>query len=403
MSDLFTYEDAVSYLLNSEQFDRSTYAHRQALWAIQKAYRDFPNRHRWSYFQRRGQIHTVETQATGTVVYDQTGGTYERELTLSGATWPTVDDVRLYKIIIGQNTYEIEDVKSTTVLTLSALSNPGQDVASTSYTLFKSKFHLPVSFRKMASPLLDLGRSYALGHVEPDELLEHLRGNWQPQEPNVYTIKNGGETYGGFLVEMAPPPNQSRTWDYIFEASPRPLKIERYATGTVSTDGTTTVSGTGTSWTSKMVGSIIRFPASGTTPPGGIAGGIVNISGTDTELDPFDEQRVVVDVTATNSLTVDVAVSTRTGVGYTISDPIDMEPGTMASAFLRLCEAEFARFAKMDRTERNERDRAAHHELILAMGADNRQRDLGMGGSDKSQWGLKEWAINEAYGGSPLT
>jgi hypothetical protein len=324
--DIYTYQDAVDHLLETFGVERGSNVHRQARRAVQMAYGSFADMHRWSYYDQRAQFQTVATQTTGTIAYDHTLGTYEREVTLSGATWPTADDVRLYSLIIDNKRYDIEDVKSTTVLTLTSTNNPGADVAAgAAYTLYKSKYHLPINFRKMTSDLKNVEESEALEYVSPEDLLEYMMGDWQPTDPVIYTVKNDAEVYGGWLVELAPPPVAVETWEYTYEASPRPIRTERYATGTVTTDGTTTVTSNGATFVSDMRGAILRVPVSGTTEPGGIVGSI-DVSGN--TVNRFDVQRSIVNLTST-TLTTDAAISTRAGVGFTISDPVDMEPGMM--------------------------------------------------------------------------
>ena len=140
-----------------------------------------------------------------------------------------------------------------------------------------------------------------------------------------------------------------------------------------------------------MPGAILRVPVSGTTQPGGIVGSL-DVSGT--TVSPYDVQRTITSVSTTTALVVDVLISTRAGVGFTISDPVDMEPGMMMNCFLKLCEAEFARIN--NRKDWLVRDKAFRDALIIAMGADNRQRDIGRGGGSGQQT-LADWAIREAY------
>jgi hypothetical protein len=110
-------------------------------------------------------------------------------------------------------------------------------------------------------------------------------------------------------------------------------------------------------------------------------------------VEPYDVQRVIATVPTTTSLTVDVAISTRSGVGFTISDPVDMEPGMMLNCFLLKCEAEFARIN--NRKDWLVREDAFRKMLLVAMGADNRRRDIGSGGGFEKE-SLQDWAIREA-------
>lgn len=392
--DLYTYQDVIDHLTDIFEGETGHAGQRLFKRAVQMAYRKFPDFHKWDYYIRRGKITTIAPQTTGTIAYDHTGGTYERQLTLSGATFPSTD-THLYKVLIDNVQYDIEDYKSSTVVTLTVDSNPGQDItAGTSYNLYRPKYWLPVPFRAMATDLDDMSRSFTLSYVPPNHLLDMQASQYTPQEPNAYTIYQSGESYGGWVLEFAPPPNAVHTWEFFYRAMARPLKISEYSNGTLTTDGTNTVTGSETTWTSKMVGSVIRVPLSGTVKPGGLAGG------RDDDSEPYDEQRVIVGVASATSLTVDSAISTRSGVAYTISDPIDMQAGSMTDAFLRQCESEYAQLGRRD----DAKDIAvmAQRALILAMGADNRQ-DVTQNWNDRSNWSLRDWAVARPDSTRPLT
>lgn len=390
--DVWTFQDAVDYLIDIFNVDRGTQPKRIALRAVQQAYARFPDLHRWTYFERRTQIHTVASQTTGTIEYDHTGGAFERLVTLTGATFPTASDGHVYKIIIDQQPYDIDEIKSTTTLTLTSTSNPGADVASgSSYTLFKSRYNLPITFRKSIAPLRNMATGRELEQVSIGELQDFQRGNYQPGYPQLFSILNGGEYYGGWLVEIAPPPNIAETWDLYFDARPRDIRFERYNTGTVTTDGTTTITGSGTSWTSKMAGAILRVPISGSVEPGGIVGSI-DVSGNTVER--FDEQATILSVPTTTSMVLDKAISTRASVAYTISDPIDMDVGTMLHAFLTHAAAEFAMMNL--RKDWMEWKAMADKAVREAMSADNREREIPSQGVGRSGR-LGAWAIPEAY------
>tara|TARA_E500000331_G_scaffold356741_1_gene416026 strand:- start:6364 stop:9285 length:2922 start_codon:yes stop_codon:yes gene_type:complete len=67
----------------------------------------------------------TELQGSYTITYDHTGGTYERMLTLSGATWPASAEHGY--IFIGGTTYNVYRRISDTVLILDKEFNPGSD------------------------------------------------------------------------------------------------------------------------------------------------------------------------------------------------------------------------------------------------------------------------------------
>src|SRR5579863_7298239 len=131
-------------------------------------------------------------------------------------------------------------------------------------------------------------------------------------------------------VRFFPPPDNTYFMDFIYKRRPRQLSVVLVSAGTASTtSGSTTVTGTGTSWDSTMVGCSIRFSAQGNNVvPTGPSGE-----------NPFFLERTVLSVTSTTSLTVDQDPAyTGTNLAYAISDPIDVEEGAHLNLLLRLCE-----------------------------------------------------------------
>ena len=104
--------------------------------------------------------------------------------------------------------------------------------------------------------------------------------------------------------------------------------------------GSTTVTGTGTSWSAGLhQGAILRVSSSSQRLPTSLVG-----VRQDNLLNPYVAQRTIVKVNSATSITVDASIDTTyTGVMYTISDPIDLETTSMMTAFFRLVELELAR------------------------------------------------------------
>lgn len=369
-TEVLTFQDAVDHVLEAFECDNAGLLKRQARRAVRIAYRKLADLHRWSYYHRRRQIVTVPSQGDGTAAYDHEGGASPRLVTLSGATVP--EDVRFYQLILGQNIYAIESYESSTTFTLTQDSNPGEDVDATTYTLFRGHYPLPVDFRR-AMPLVEIANSFFPDYVTPEELLTSLVGNYQPGRPRSYTIRNAGEFYGGMCIEFAPPPSDARTYDFICEVTGRPLRTLKDTGGTATVNGgsrTFTLSGGG-SLKAAHEGCIIRFSSTATEPTG--------LDGNEELDNPYFAQRVIESVDSASTGTLDAVVSDDglANVGYTISDPIDVESQSMLNLFWSLCEAAFVRLRKYDPKDRMEREMSAQRELISAMGADNRMKDLG--------------------------
>lgn len=391
-TEILTYQDLVNRLLDGpfNQLTRDGRNARIAKRAVLRAYRDLQTMHQWSYLERRGQLTTVASQETGTVVYDHTGGSSERLVTLTGATFPT--DAQYYSLLIGTRVYQIQQYLSSTTIQLREDTNPGADVAATAYTLFRSKFPAPVGLRRV-SELVDMNTGTWLSGITNAAMIDYLATSYTPQYEVCFTVRNTGATIGGLDFELAPPPSVERTYDYAYEASCRPLLTEKEYAGSVTVNsGATTVTGTGTAFAAKHVGSIIRFSDGSVnhpTPPEG------SIEGDN----PYLAQRTIMSVASSTSLTIDSSLSaatTYTGVKYVISDPLDVEQFSMLSALERLSIAYFAE--DIDRSPPEERRNwmgAFQSDLVRAKIADGQMLSSGWV-PNRQSYNLRDWLIAEA-------
>lgn len=364
--ELWSFRDAVEHVVDVfTGQDSSPRTWRNARRAVREAYRDLPTKRTWRYFERTEKITTVVSQSTGTIVYRHAGGMYERMVTLTGATWPA--DVRYYGLLVGRNRYAIDDYKSSTVLTLTESSNPGSDLVSTGYTLYRDTYPLPADFWQMGR-LTDVSSGVrVLMLVTMDALLVANRGVLTTSLPHLCAVSASPHYPGGLALVFGPSPTTARTYDAIYSSKGRPIALERECTGTVAVSaGATAVVGTSTNFTSAMEGALIRFSTDNVQLPTGPVG---SIEASEVDND-YAEQAVIKSVTDGTNLTLETAVvSAYSGVKFTISDRLDLE-STMLNYFLRLCEAKFARIE--GRNDRSERDSAAEKELREAAGADNR-------------------------------
>lgn len=367
-SELWTFRDLYAYVANafdSDHFSEGSIDSRRMIQACMDAYRELASQHDWSYLNRRSQVRIEAPQTTGTVTYDHTGGTYERELTLSGATFPS--DARYYKVEIDDEVYEIAERKSSTVVTLREDTNPGADVAGTSYKLFRQEYPAPADFRT-GSQLWQLSdRFWNPKFVHPADLQA-----WDSNqvvsfdEPRVYTIRSSDDAYGQLVFEFAPVSDSARLFDFTYKAQPKTVKpfgqSTEYYDGTVSVSGTT-VTGSGTAFSDRMVGSVIRFSSDDNVPSGRI--------GSSEDYVPYTEQAIVTAVASATSLTIDQALSgSYSDTGFTIGDPLDIEPHVMLEPLKLLAEANFMRLSNM----KEYRERRGDYEMALrlAKSADSR-------------------------------
>lgn len=364
MSEVMTYRDAVEHLLDVFQVpDSEDRVLRLARRAVDNVYRDIPHRHRWSYFDREYVQIVDASYSTGTIEYDHTGGTNEREVTLTGGTWPA--NAAYGVLVISDIRYKIDRRISDTVVTLKSDSNPGADISSgTAYTYMRDAYALPTRFRKLGG-VWDMSDDHELSIVGSELHVAATTVFYDsPDTPRHVSIRGSHDLYGRLDLIFVPPPSSIEKYRVSYLAEPRPITLENYSAGTVTTSGTSVTLSGGTLPETVGEGTVIRFSGSTTAPTTKYG----NISDT---LNRYYAQRHVVSRDSGTTLTIDSALdSDQTGVAYTLSDPIDFEPGAMMNVFLRGIEAEFARMAVLDNRRQLLGD--FRQTLIEAMESDSR-------------------------------
>lgn len=339
---LRTYQDAVEYLTDQFDVDRNFRIQRNIRRAVDEAYRDLPQQAYWSYFRRRAILNTVASQTTGTITYTHSS----RTVTLASATFPTNADK--YRIIISNVHYDIDSYTDSTHVVLSSTSNPGANVAAgTTYTLYRSEYTLPSTFRR-ALGLIDVSSQVPI-RIITDQEEQSLQQSYQgtPGVPSFATIRNNGEQAGLSLIFNCPP-SAARSYDLLYDAFPRPFVLaEKYSTGTVSvSSGDTALTGSGTTFPSNCAGCVLRLSADTVNEPTGQFGAQIDGQHID---NPYPFQTTVKTYTSATALVLtDAADAAYSGVKYTLSDPIDIEDGAMWTAFLRMAEAAYARLARFE-------------------------------------------------------
>lgn len=367
--EVMTFGDVADHLLDFADMRATTSGRPRNVVrrAVQEAYRTIPLEHQWRFYEQLGRVVTVPQQTEGTIEYDHAGGANDRQVTLAGATWPA--DAERYTLRVGTADYRIESRISGTVVTLPEDQNPGQDMAAgTSYVLYRSRYSLPRLFRRMAGPVVLAGFERQLEELPPDQWVRVRPIDSDPGEPLAYTLFPSEHEIGAMEIELPPPPAEAATYEFVYERTPSPIRpfgpSPEYTAGTITIASGATVTGNGTAWTSRMVGTVMRF-TSGTTAPTGVGGD-----------NPFAEQRIVTAVGDAGSLTIDAALEgSYTGKPYSISDPLDIAP-TMLTYLLSRVELIYARLMRYDSKLTVPMERALAREFALAATADRRHREI---------------------------
>lgn len=327
---LMTYQDVIDHLVFYIKANPTPEAQRDARRAIQSALDELANVHTWTYYVKTSRIAFNAPKTDGTVRYEHTGDTAgERVLYLSdGEAWP--DWSPYGSIIIGQVQYEVAAKISESAIQLSINTNPGADLdAGTDYTLMRDTYPLPPDCISI-DQLYTVESWRRLKYIHWREwLVAHRYNVTSSNTPYFYTIMGDPNFLGIMSARFYPFPDSAITADFTYRGRSRPLNVESETAGLVVTSaGSTTLEGADTEFTSDHVGTVVRVSSDASSLPTGLDGA-----------SPFKEERMVMSVTSNTRLIVDrVFNNSQSNVKYRMSDPLDLEYGAMANAFLRIAE-----------------------------------------------------------------
>jgi len=326
--------------------------------AIQAAYTDWPSYSDWNCLRRNGRILLQKPYATGTISYDNA----TRTVALTGGVFPSWSADA--SILIGDLVCDIETLDSDTTLTLDAQLNPGSDFADgTSYQVYKRWYALPNDFASFWGPFDQDALSFG-SYLPPSDYMAIHSNRSGGYGQGYYTIMPIQDAYGSVGLYWDNVVSDTTAVDFVYKRQPRSLRYTGHDSsdyaGTVAvTSGSPYVVGTNTTVERGHIGSIFRVSNSATNRPTGIDG-----------LNPYREQRVISAVTDYGNFTLDANIQTsRSGVRYEISDPLDIEIGSY-QAFLSLCKRNMA-FEK-DMKNKGEIDSAFRDALFRAKCSDKK-------------------------------
>jgi hypothetical protein len=370
-----TFSDIVDHGLDYLGSNPSEQARRDVVRAALEAYRDLANAFNWSYLYTHSRIITsaaFDGAAEGaTIAYDHEGVTYPRQMTITGAMWP--DWAADGAIRVGNVSFKVAERKSATVITLDETINPGADIASgTEFTLYRDTYLLPEDYIAQDQALYEQNFG-GMSYTHPRDWLYSSRYVFAQGQPYCYTVTGERQYPGRLTLKIYPWPSESKSIDFLYKRRFRPLAVVSESTGKASTtEGSAVLTGVGTAFTPRMVGSVVRISPNGTKLPTSL------IMGSNPAV---FESVVTAYISATSIQVADVADIAYSSVAYTISDPIDIEQGAMLNAYLRCVEKHIG----MSRTLKDKPSAAAQYLSALgeAKSADSRSftgRTVGSGG-----------------------
>lgn len=367
-----TFADLTDHCLAYGGDDATVTATTKYRRAVQEAYNVIPSRHDWKHLWAIGRVTTNGGYATGTVTFDVTGGANERQLTLTGGTWPTwaADGY----VIVNNVPYEVDARISGTIVTITAATAPPDDFTDQTFTILRDQYQLPSDFLAGDEVVVnDVG--VVLDYMHPRTWVGQRRTASGPGQPLSHTFVGDAGDPGTLHMAVWPPPDAAYAIDFLYRRRLRPLVFERISNGSVSaTAASSTVTGVNTTFRSAMVGSVIRLSSTNQEAPTGDGGA-----------NPAAFESIITAVASATSLTVrDALPETFDATAYVVSDPVDIERAILGEYLLREVEKQFRSIARSVVPKLNE-DVTYQEALIRACEADNRTTARAASGRSQSR------------------
>jgi len=369
---LLTYFDAVEHLRAYENAGASDVNNQQYKEAVLDGLDELQAVFDWSYYHEEAEVSLVAPYETGTWTYTHTGGAAERLVTFSTAlTGDALNNTIYYRLQHGDIWYPIDTFESNTTATLRPDMNPGADVTTAVTTkLMRSVYTLPSDFKNMDPPHAEQSYWNQQGMTINDwsGMERHINSSGNP--PYWYAVGPDPNLFGQMALYVQHHPSSAEGLRFIYRRFPRQPKFTGFETnsntGTVAiSSGATAVTGSGTTFTSDMVGSILRI------------GDTSNLPGGLNSLNPFVEQHTITGFSSTTSITIGSAVSqVFSGEKFRITSPIDVRP-TMIRPFKRACEVALGHIRPTSLRPLNARVAAFTRDVKQARAADSTIEPLG--------------------------
>lgn len=313
---MLTYYDAVEHLITSSFGGPQDAEQTDIRTSVQRAYSEISTIRDWNYYQTHGRIR-FGINWLGTVTYAASTRYFDLA---SGDAFPT--NAALCRMRLDNTVTKIATRVSNTRLMCDSILTPTGDLVNpTAATLYQDTFPLPSDFRTLDSPIDHVAWTRFI-YVSADQAMKLENANNLAGPPHAWTvIKDPQGT--GWAIKVVGYPVANSNLDFTYRRLPRRLRISGHEAssrqGTVTISGTT-VTGTGTAFTSSMVGSVLRVGTASDTP------------GSDGSLQPYQGEAVIASVASATSCTLATSLA-ATGAKYIVTDIVDMSPG-MNNGFL---------------------------------------------------------------------
>jgi hypothetical protein len=322
---MLTYQDCVEHLITSSFGGPQDAEQRDIRTAVQRAYQELAWMRDWQYYHTHGRI-IFQDDWIGTVTYNS--GT--RTLTkVTGDAFPL--DATRFHVRIGDIVCKILTRVSDTALVLDATLKLSDDIdEAVAARLYRSVYPLPADFRNIDPPI-DESSWTGFQYVTQDHAMKMERADDIAGPPAYWTVRKDPDSMG-YAIQVLGYPIKVEALDFTYRRSPRLMRLSGHETaaraGTITVSGTS-VTGSGTSFSSDMVGSVLRIGTAANHPD---SYGSMN---------PYAAEARITAIANTSTATIDASLS-YSGVKYVVTDPVDMPTG-MHNAMLSACEYWLAR------------------------------------------------------------
>lgn len=322
---MLTYQDCVEHLITSSFGGPQDAEQRDIRTAVQRAYQEVAWIRDWEFYHTHGRI-IFNDDWIGSVTYSSATRTLTK---VAGDAFPL--DATRFHLRIGDIVCRIQSRTSDTVLVLDPTLKLTDDIdEAVEARLYRSIYPLPVDFRNIDPPI-DESSWTGFQYVSQDHAMKMERADDIAGPPAYWTVRKDPDSLG-YAIQVLGYPIQVEALDFTYRRSPRPMRLSGHESasraGTISISGAT-VTGSGTSFSSDMVGSVLRVGTAANHPD---SFGSMN---------PFAAEARITAVSNTSTASIDTTL-TYSDVKYVITDPVDMPHG-MHNCMLSACEYWLAR------------------------------------------------------------
>lgn len=326
---MLTYQDLVDHLITASFGGPQDAEQKDIRSAVQRAVQEVAYIRDWRWYHTHGRIIFNDTWE-GNVTYALSSGTFTRSSGDSFPSWAGSGRMRVDEVVsrIASMT------NSNTLVADSTIRHPEDIVSPVPATLYRSYYPLPDDFRNLDSPI-DQNFWTHFVFVEPDLAMKMELSRDRQGPPHAWTVRRDPQT-NKWAIQVIGYPVEVETLDFTYRRAPTTPRLSGYEAtsrqGTVSFSGTS-ISGTGTAFSSSMVGSVIRLGTASDYPE------------PNSSMTPYVHESRITAVSG-SSLTMELPYTGGSGaVKYVITDPVDCSPG-MENCMYSAAEYWLARIRK---------------------------------------------------------